>query len=562
VAPAAALVLASLAAYYPAWDGAFVWDDDYHVTDNLVLRDLRGLREIWLDPRSTQQYYPLTHTSFWLDYQLWGLQPLGYHLVNASLHAASAVLAALVLRRLAVPGAWLAAGLFALHPIQAESVAWITERKNVLSGVFFLSAALAYTGSPLHREGPLRRRATRAALVALLFACALLAKSATAPLPLALAVVTVWKRGSLDRLQTLLLGGLLAGGAAMGLVTLQLEVQHAGARGAEFSLSMVERALVAGRAFWFYLGKLAWPVDLAFSYSRWTVDARDEWAYLFPLGAAAAVALLALFRRKLGAGPVVAVAYFGLMLSPALGLFNVYYHRYAFVADHFQYLACLGPLALLAAGATRLRLPVRLGRATACALLAVLAVLTWNRAALFESSETLWRGSLAADPRSHLAHYNLGELLARKGEIEAAVEHYRRALEIKPDMLPALINLGALLGARGETDEALGLFDRALSRAPDHALAHYNRGLVLELQGRTELALRAYREALRHQPDLVAARNNLALLLYAAGDYRGAWLEVHRLKKDGAAPDLAFLRQLSDKLADPGEGPPRESLAP
>ena len=137
------LLLVTLVTYLPAIDGTFIWDDDGHVTAP-ELRSPTGLWRIWADPRATQQYYPLTHSAFWLAYQLWGVHPVGYHLVNVVLHGLGALLLWRILARLAVPGAWLGAAIFALHPVHVESVAWITELKNTLSGVCYLGALLVY----------------------------------------------------------------------------------------------------------------------------------------------------------------------------------------------------------------------------------------------------------------------------------------------------------------------------------------------------------------------------------------------------------------------------------
>ena len=545
----ALLFLMPIVAYLPALYGDFVWDDDYNVTENPHLRDLDGLKRIWLDTRSTQQYYPLTHTSFWIDYQLWELRPLGYHLGNVLLHAGSAVLLWLVLLELGVPGAWLAAAVFALHPVHVESVAWITERKNTLSAFCYLAAGLAYLRFALREGTPGRRGMPLAACV--LFACALLAKTVTATLPVALALLVWWKRGRLGRRHLAWLGSMLLAGAAMGLLTLSLETHFVGAKGPEFSLSPGERIIVAGRALWFYLGKLLWPADLAFSYSRWHVDAGIAWQYLYSGAAAAVAAALFLLRRRLGAGPFVAVAYFAITVGPTLGFLNVFYSRYAFVADHFQYLASIGPIALVAATASRLKLQPIVARTLACLLLVTLGALSWQQARSYEDQETLWRRSIAAEPRSFMAHYNLGELLDREGAAEEALRHYREALRINPEWSDALVNIGSVLGRQGKPDEALEYFDRAIAIAPDQALTHFDRGLALEMKGRTDSALAAYREAIRLQPDLVPAHNNLALLLHALGDHEGAWKEVHVTRELGGTFHPSFLQKLSEKLPDP-----------
>jgi tetratricopeptide (TPR) repeat protein len=550
---AALLVLLPLAAYFPALSGDFVWDDDYNVTDNVNLRDLAGLRRIWTETRATQQFYPLTHTSFWIDWQLWGANPLGYHVINVLLHAGSALLLWRVLVRLDLPGAWLGAALFALHPVHVESVAWITERKNALSGVLYWAAALCFLRYALPAEKhDTGGRAWLAPLAVVLFAGALLAKTATATLPLALGLVVLWKRGWCARagLGWLLL--MLAGGAGMGWLTLHLETHSVGAQGPEFSLSLAERILVAGRAIWFYLGKLAWPAPLAFSYAKWALDAGVAWQYLYAIGAALALLALGLLRRRIGAGPLVAAAYFGLTLAPALGFFNVFYMRYAFVADHFQYLASAGPLALAAAGAARLRGAPAARGLLAGALLALLGGLTWQQAGCYRDERTLWTCSLAAEPDSFMAHYNLGELLERGGSWDEAVTHYRETLRLQPRWSDAWVNLGSIRGKQGRLPEALSSFDAAIAIEPGHATAHYNRGLALELLGSPDAAEVAYLEAVRLRPDLVQAHNNLALLHFRSGNYRAAWASIHQMRRHGADAGPELLRDLSARMADPG----------
>ena len=147
------LVIVTFLAYQPAWNGKPIWDDEIHITSP-ELRSTHGLARIWIDPAAAPQYYPLLHTVFWLEHKIWNGWPLPYHLVNIALHALTALLVLKILQRLAIPGAWLAAGIFALHPIMVESVAWISELKNTLSGVFCLGATLVYLRFIQQRRRP------------------------------------------------------------------------------------------------------------------------------------------------------------------------------------------------------------------------------------------------------------------------------------------------------------------------------------------------------------------------------------------------------------------------
>src|ERR1700728_4695142 len=241
---------ASMAAYWPALQGAMLWDDSEHVTPP-ELQSLRGLWRIWSERGVTQQYYPLLHSAFWIEHQLWGDSVLGYHLTNILLHALSACLVVMIVRILRLPGARLAGVIFALHPVCVEAVAWISEQKSTLSAVFYLSSELSYLRFDRDRSKPLYSLALG------LFILALLSKTVTATLPAAVLVVLWWRKGRLDWKRDVapLVSWILAGAAA-GLFTAWVERTDIGAHGADFNLSAGQRCLIAGRALWFYLSKL------------------------------------------------------------------------------------------------------------------------------------------------------------------------------------------------------------------------------------------------------------------------------------------------------------------
>jgi hypothetical protein len=340
-----ALLLATLLAYYPAWHGGMLWDDNAHITTP-ELRSAQGLWRIWFDLGATQQYYPVVHSAFWVLFKLWRSSTLGYHLVNIVLHVLSAFLLALILRRLSIPGAWLAAMIFALHPVCVESVAWIAELKNTLSGMFYLGAALAYL------QFDERRQKRFYALAAALFILALLSKSVTATLPAGLLIVFWWQRGTICRRRDIVpLLPFFIVGVGGGLFTAWVERTQIGAQGAAFDFSLVERCLIAGRATWFYLAKLCWPANLIFIYQRWQISQDVWWQYLYPLGVLALLAGLWLIRKRSRA-PLAAMLFFLATLFPALGFFNVYPFVFSFVADHFQYLASIAIITLFAAAST------------------------------------------------------------------------------------------------------------------------------------------------------------------------------------------------------------------
>ncbi len=521
--------IAVLTAYYPAWHGGVLWDDDAHLTAP-ALQSLDGLRRIWFELGATQQYYPVTHSAFWLMHRVWGDATLGYHLVNILLHGLTACLFAAVLRRFAVPGAWLAALVFALHPVHVESVAWMTELKNTLSAPFYLAALLLYLRFDARRD----RRAYAGAVM--LFAIALLTKSVTATLPAAVLVIFWWQRGTLRwREDVLPLLPFFVIGIAAGLTTAWVERTDIGAEGAEFQFTPIERGLIAGRAFWFYLSKLAWPAHLVFIYPRWDVSQAIGWQYVFPVAALALVAALWLLRHQSRA-PLAAVLLFAGTLFPALGFVNVYPFVYSFVADHFQYLASLPMIALACAGlalaARRLALSPAASIAAAAALAGLpLGVLTWRQSQQYVDAETHYRTIIRDNPKAWMAYGNLGWALQRaagdkptEAMLAETLRLYEEGIRIKPDYSQAYNNLGTALVDLGRIDEAKAAYRESLRIKPDAAqvkvnlaLAHSAAGAAALSTGRPDVAVAEYRAAIGLNPNDAEAHHNLGSALGRLG---------------------------------------------
>jgi len=564
------LACATALAYGPALRGGILWDDDAHLTQP-ALQSLDGLRRIWSEFGATQQYYPILHSAFWAEHKLWGDAVLGYHLANLVEHALAAGLVVCLMRRLTLPGAWLGGFLFALHPVAVESVAWISEQKNTLSAVFYLSSALVYLRFD---------RARRPALYVLALACfvlALLTKTVTATLPAALWVVIWWRRGRIEpRRDGLPLLPWLALGAGAGAFTAWMERAYIGAQGADFALSPAQRILIAGRALWFYGGKLIWPSNLIFIYPRWHVDPAALGSWLYPLGAIAVFAALAWLARRTR-GPLAGGLYFAGTLFPALGFLNVYPFLFSFVADHFQYLARLGLLvpvaAGLAAGLTRLgrrselertgsagSTEAWLGPALGAVLVVPLGAITWSNCHNYRDADNLNRSVLARNPDCWLAHYNLGTSLeARPGGLPAALVEYRETVRLAPSFADGHNNLaGALYRVNGDWAGAFAEYREALRLRPADAEAHSNLGALLALvpERRAE-AIAEYREALRIDPDLAPAHFNLGNALAASPDTRPEAIVEYRAalraRPDyfGAANNLGIaLASFPDRLPE------------
>ena len=509
-----ALLLAALLfiAYQPAWHGKPIWDDDAHLTRE-ALRSWSGLGRIWVDLSATQQYYPITHSVFWIQSHLWGDAFFGYHALNLLLHALSAWLLVRIFRRLELRGGWLAAALWALHPVQVESVAWMTELKNTLSGVFYLGSALLYL-----RYDAAAKRSAAGYLAALgLFLLGLWSKSVIATLPAALLLIFYWKRGRITVRDIRPLLPFFGLGIASGLFTAWVERTYIGAEGSGFHLSWLERCLVAGRAFWFYLGKLAWPGHLVFVYPRWEISAAEGWEFVPPLLVLLLLAVLFSQRTRWGRGPLVAVLYFAGTLFPALGFINVYPFRYSWVADHFQYLASIGPCALVAAGYVWVVHRFRPFAVAMGLLLAGFAGLTFRQSAMYSDIETLWRTTIAKNPQCWMAHNNLGIALGARGLTREAMAEFREAIRIYPAYAEARNNLGLALINQGEVAEAIALFEEAARLDPANAGTHNNLGNAYFQSRRMEEAVAHYREALRLNPLLADAHANLGLALLRLG---------------------------------------------
>ena len=521
------LLLAVVLVYQPVRHAGYIWDDDTLLTANPRVVGPLGLKEVWTTKAA--DLCPLTITTFWAEHKLWGLAPLPYHLVNVLLHAAGAILLWRVLLSLRVPGAWLGAALWALHPVQVESVAWIAEMKNTLSGVFFLLAVLFFLRSI--RSGGLDGGAGRRWQVALTWLCAAMAmasKTSAMVLPVVLCLLAWWQEGRwrwrslLDTAPVFLLS--IAAGA-LSVWTQALQPLGTNARWAR---SGPQRLAAAGDAVWFYLGKLAWPHPLMMVYPRWEIDTR-RWSTFLPLVAAVAV-LLVLWRQRRAwrtTGGLLAGTTFLVALLPVLGPVEISDFRHSFVFDHFQYLASMGPLALAGAGIAwllpravpgRTWLPPTLG----AGLLLTLGLVSWQRCWAYESQETLWRDTLAKNPQCWVGYGNLGLALLQKGQVDEAITQYQESLKINPFDAESHSNLGSALRQKGRVDEAIVQYREALRIEPDFAPSHNNLGNALKQNGRLDEAIVQYQEAVKIDPNYVAAYSNLGAALQQKGQVDAA----------------------------------------
>ncbi|MEI8368500.1 MAG: tetratricopeptide repeat protein [Planctomycetia bacterium] len=596
-ARAAGLVVLVLVAYLPAFGGGWLWDDDILITANPLVTEARGLWGIWFH-NTSPDYFPVTLTACWIEYRLWGDWAPGYHAVNIFWHAANTVLVWRILVRLGVPGAWLAAAVWGVHPVTVTSVAWVAERKNTLSMFFGCLSVLGW----MSYEDTGERRFYGCSLLS--FVVALLAKTSLVTLPLILPVLSWWRRGRMTRIDLLRTVPFLLASFILGLVTLWYQMSHGSGPSsgplAVILASLPRGGVLAGQAVGFYLWKDFWPTQLAMVYGVWPLETSRLRAYLPTLVVAAVVAGLWWQRKEPWArAGLFAATVFLLALLPILGFLPATYMKaHGSVADHWQYVALVAPVALaVAVGLKRSErwLPGGAGRMVGAAAVILLGILTFRHAAIHRTSKALWTQNLAvADVWD--AHVGLGRALSEEGNSAAAIVEAKRAIELYPAATPAWIDLGMNFTAVKRYDDAIAayqvaieqgggddlfqaaglaaalggdltraeaFFARGAAKRPRDVSVRGDWGLALEKLGRHQEAAARYREALAIDPNDPDVLNALAYLLASRpgqtgdGDAAADAAEAVGLARRACTAtddgDPAFLDTLATALAAGGE---------
>jgi tetratricopeptide (TPR) repeat protein len=553
------LVALTFLMYMPAICGGFIWDDVALITENRVIRAEDGLHRLWLTTQA-DDYYPLTGSLWWLEWRLWGKSATGYHVVNVLLHGANAVLVWLILTRLKVPGAWVAGCVFALHPVNVATAAWISEQKNTLSMLFFAVAILSYLR--FYDQG--RWRWYACSLGA--FLLAELSKAAVVMLPVVLLGCVWWTRRRILWKDVLWSAPFFVLSLVWGLVTLWYQYHLALGEPVAGTDGFGFRLAVAGCAPWFYLYKALVPFHLIAVYPRWQIDS-SRWVSYLP-GALLVMGFLVLWwkRRTWGRPLLFGLGYFVVMLFPVLGLLKQGPYRLSVMADrwdHWQYYSTVGVIALAVAAGEAVcrrmahRWPQGRTVAAVTALL-VLAAATWQRAGVYAAEETLWRDTIAKNPRATAAYLNLGQALIKRGKTGEAIRCYEEALRIDPNFVEGHSNLGIALVQQGRLAEAVGHYEEALRINPAFAEAHNNLGTAFLRLGKLPEAIQQLEQALRLKPNYVDAHNNLGTALARAGRIPEAiahWEQALRLRPDFAEAHnnlgsaLAGNGQIQDAIA-------------
>ncbi|HEV3273074.1 MAG TPA: tetratricopeptide repeat protein [Candidatus Methylacidiphilales bacterium] len=471
---AALIVAAGLWVFWPALWGDWLWDDTIYITDNFQLRNLEGLWNIWFAPGSQLDYYPILQTVLWSEWLLWENEPLGYHVVTLALHLCSALLVWRLLGKMGLRLAWLGGLLFAIHPVQVESVAWMAELKNTLS----LSPLLLGMCYYLDYEERKKRGDYLSALA--LFGVALLCKITVVMFPVVILLYAWWKRGRIgwNDLKTSAPFFMLS--LAVGLITILSGVWDRQFNHLESYMAstggFAARLVLAGQEIAFYFSRSVLPVGFLTVYPKWAVDPLSPVDYLPWLVLGGVIGWLWTKRRSWGRHALLGVGFFLINLAPCPGFIPESNMGDTWVMDHFLYLPIIGLIGLVVAamGRAEERLAPALRPVSMGVVAAIIAFLGWEShgyAGLYINSETLWKYTLERNPQAYLAHNNLGSVLEWEGRFPEATEQFEEALQMRPDFTEAHYNLGLVLEKTGKINEAIEQFEEASRLKPDFVLA-------------------------------------------------------------------------------------------
>ncbi len=544
------LVILCLLIYAPSLSNGFIWDDDMNLYRNTWIQKTEGLKDIWFSNK-IYQYYPLNFTSFWLEHKLWGLNPFGYHAVNLILHILNVLLVFWVVRKLYSRLAFPVALLFAVHPIQVETVAWITERKNLLSLFFFLSAILAYL------RFDFTRRLRDYLFTVAMFILALLSKPVAVCFIFFPALYKWWRDRRLGWPEIKVSVTLAAIGLFFALYTLFLEFYQVGAQGSAFNLTFLERLVLSGRIILFYPYKIIFPFDFIFFYPRWTVDANVWWQWSFSLAVILILGALFIYRKKIGRGALALFIFYVISIFPVLGFLNVYGMKFSYVADHFSYLSTPVLLLLICASLTFLldRLKTRFTFLSSIAykilsrVFFVLIIIYMFGKSIeltknYKNEMVLWSNLVKDNPRCLVAYDSLAEEYRNIGEKEKVLALYKKAVEINPAAQEAYYNLGNAYCNLGKNEDAIKAYGKAIQINPGYLEAINNLASTYADMGKTERAIELWNEAVQIDPGFAIARFNLVKFYFGQKKYNLAIKHCDELRELGIPVDPEFLKLL------------------
>ena len=536
---AVVILLASLWIYSPVFDGDWLWDDDYLITANPVVQSPDGLASFWVEPK-TADYFPLTMSLLWLMWKWFGMDSTGYHVVSVLLHALGACLVWALLKTIGLRGAWLAGLIFAVHPIAVESVAWVSELKNTFSLPFFLLAGCFF----VRFEDTRRRVFYWAALV--FFLAAMLAKSSAVMFPVVMLLYIWWRRDRIAWRDLWNAAPFFLVSLILGLVTLYF--QHSRAIGNEpIPIGGLDsRFAIAGMAIFFYLSKILWPALLLPIYPQWNANPPELIQFL-PWSVLAGVLGVFWIRRKTwGRHALMGVGFYLITLLPVLGFVAMSYMRVGWVADHFIYIPMIGIVGLgVGVGFRASDFAGEKWRLVfgAFAALVVGALAFWSHryAGIWENEDKLWNYTLKHNWECWQAHNRIGAREFNRGNVDVALDHFREATRLRPDLAETQNNLGSAVLAKKDTKAAIQYFQEALRLAPDIVAIQSNLARALMLDNQPTAAAELYADLSQRYPQNAVFLCNLGVTLFQAG------------KKDEAIASFRRALEIDPELADARE---------
>lgn len=513
-----AIVAMTFWIFWPVMDGGWLWDDDSDISLNPVIHDPNGLWKIWFQPGALIDYYPIKASAQWLQWQLWHTNTFGYHLTNVILHIISALLVWNLLSKFGLKLAWLGGLLFAVHPIQVESVAWMAELKNTLSLPPLLLAMCFYIDYDTYKK-------PKDYFLSLgLFLTAMLCKTTMVMFPIIILLYAWWKRATI-RWPDFKAGiPFFAISFILGMVTIFVGGWFAQSHNTPPKIIPISgffsHLALAGTCLSFYFYKCFWPLPLLPIYPQWAINPYSPFQFLSWLVLGGAIAWFWTKRADWGKHVLLGLGFFLINLLPFIGFYSVSYMGIAWVMDHFLYIPVIGLIGLLVAGLGDIkdRLSASFRSIAVGMITLIVALMSWESheyAGRFVDQETLWTYTLTYNKQAWLAHNNLGNILQEKGLVPEAIEHFKEALLINPGYALGHYNLGNALAITGQTSEAMAQYEQAIKIDPDNPQAHYNFGNAFAQLGQFSQAIDQYTMAIKANPAFAEAHNNLgnALLL-------------------------------------------------
>ncbi len=523
------IFVTTLLVYIPALSAPIHWDDRGYLLESPYVIAWDGLYTIWLEPLKLWQYYPVVFTSFWCEYHLWGFTVWPYHLVNVLVHTANAILLMMVLKKIRIPAAFFIALVFALHPIHIESVATISERKNLLSFFFCMLCFLAYW---CFCDTSSRRRLWFyiAAIISYIFA--IQSKTVVFVFPIAIGAALFYTCGKAATRKIVALIPILIISIPQCLIVRHIEQTSVGAHGPEFQFSIIERLLIAGRGFWFYLGKLLWPHPLMPIYPRWSINASEAWQYAFPIAAIVGFAVLLLLWRRIGHGPWLLAALFFILLAPALGFISFYPMIFSFVSDHYVYLgsvpAIIGIVLALRFCVMQIKKLAEYQRILAITAALILAIVSCSQAMLWQTYQAIWVYNLSWNQKSHIVLCIVGELMRQEGKLSIAIPLLEKATQTKDHSFLSYYNLGLAKSSLGQYQEAIACFRKSLENSPNYYLSQLQLGLTLQATGQYTQAITEFISITDRDPQDAEAWAGLAYCHWALGKHERAKFAIDK----------------------------------